>query len=62
MFQSQFSNVGTKLLMKTSLNINVKPQPFYDRIHKREPLAGAEKEEILSIDVDGQDKDEEGQS
>lgn len=62
MFQSQFSNVGTKLLMKNSLNINVKPQPLHDRIHKRDPLAGAEKEEILSIDVDGQDKDDEGHS
>jgi hypothetical protein len=40
MFQSQFTNVGTKLLMKTSLNINHNP---YDRAFKHEPLGAVER-------------------
>ena len=49
MFQSQFTNVGNKLLMKTSLNLNHNP---HERIYKNEPLAVVERDEQFSIDVE----------
>lgn len=57
MFQSQFTNVGNKLLMKKSLNL--KPDPR-ERAPRPEPLAIVEREEQFSIDVEGNEKEEEG--